>query len=78
MRELINLLVLPLLALIVLALYFYPDRLEDLIAGQDFFTSKRRCARRGQQAISDRSFNPAINGLKLSPWEKPALIETLN
>ena len=38
MRELINLLVLPLLALIVLALYFYPDRLEDLISWvQDFF-----------------------------------------
>jgi hypothetical protein len=38
MRELINLLVLPLLALIMLALYFYPDRLEDLISWvQDFF-----------------------------------------
>ena len=38
MRELVNLLVLPLLALIVLALYFYPDRLEDLISrAQDFF-----------------------------------------
>ena len=38
MRELINLLVLPLLALILLALYFYPDRLEDLISWvQDFF-----------------------------------------
>jgi hypothetical protein len=38
MRELINLLVLPLLALIVLVLYFYPDRLEDLISWlQDFF-----------------------------------------
>ena len=38
MRELMNLLVLPILALIMLAVYFYPDRLEDLIAWvQDFF-----------------------------------------
>jgi len=38
MRELINLVAVPRLALIVLALYFYPDRLEDLIAWvQDFF-----------------------------------------
>jgi hypothetical protein len=38
MRELVNLLVLPLLTVILLALYFYPDRLEDLIAWvQDFF-----------------------------------------
>ena len=38
MRELINLLVLPLLALLMLVLFFYPDRLWDLISWtQDFF-----------------------------------------
>ena len=37
MREVINLLVLPLLALIMLALYFYPDQLENLISWVDNF-----------------------------------------
>ena len=53
MRELINLLVLPLLALILLALYFYPDRLEDLISWvQDFFRNYCRAAD-CEQAKSD-------------------------
>jgi hypothetical protein len=38
MRELMNLLILPLLALIMLAVFFYPDRFSDSLSWvQDFF-----------------------------------------